>query len=225
MSMGTDVVWRRRAVDGLLPSMPRGIGRRPRILDLCAGTLESSLEIHRRYPDADIVGGDFSAGMLETGASRLPAAARARIEPKAMDAHAIPEDDGSFDALFCAFGVRNLSDLERATAEKARVLRSGGRLRVLEFFRPAHPFPRMFHAFVGKTILPAVGYACTGNIDAYRYLPASIGEFVTTATYAELLQDHGFDAPTMMPLTLGVATVVTATRRGPLESDGKERTG
>lgn len=209
MSMGTDVRWRRRAVDGLLPDDTKG---KPRILDLCAGTLDSSVEIHRRFPEADIVAGDFSAGMLEKGRARLSGAAAERITAKHMDAHEIPEPDGSFDAVFVAFGVRNLSDQPRAAQEMARVLRPGGRLTVLEFFRPEAVVTRFFHGIYNRTVLPLVGWACTGNLGAYLYLPRSMGGFMPLDEYQDLLRRSGFSTVNADPLTLGVASIVTGTR-------------
>ena len=213
MSMGTDVRWRRRSVNSLLdgvagPDPTSGAGAR--ILDLCAGTLDSTLEIHRRYPQADLVGGDFSAGMLAHGKARLRGPAAERITAKEMDAHAIPEPDESFDALFCAFGVRNLSDVPTATRDALRVLKPGGRLCVLEFFRPRRPVTRAFHTVYNSTVLPAVGWACTGNLDAYLYLPRSIGAFTDLPSYVELLGREGFVDIDARELTMGVASVVTA---------------
>ena len=210
MSMGIDVRWRRRAVRSLLPAESRG--EDARILDLCAGTLDSSLEIHRAFPEAEIVGGDFSAGMLEVGRQRLDAEARAAITPKEMDAHELPEPASSFDALFCAFGVRNLSDLARATAEQARVLRPGGRLVVLDFFRPTTLATRAFHGLYNSTVLPVVGWAFTGNLEAYRYLPRSMQAFVSAEQYRSLLEAKGFVDIEVQGLTFGVAAVVTAVR-------------
>lgn len=216
MSMGTDVRWRRRAVDTVLPESlaetARAEGRRPQILDLCAGTLDSTMEIHRRHPDADLVGGDFSLGMLQAGEKHLSGAARARIEAKQMDAHDLPEPDGRFDGLFCAFGVRNLSDLPRGSREMFRVLRPGGRLTVLEFFRPASPVTRLFHGIYNRTVLPVVGWACTGNLGAYLYLPKSIGAFERVEDYAALLEQVGFVNIQVEPLTMGVASIVRATK-------------
>ena len=211
MSLGIDVRWRRRAVAEALPA-GAGQGTRPRILDLCAGTLDSTLELHRRYPDADIVGGDFSAGMLAVGEAKLRGAARARIVARELDAHALPEPDAGFDAVFCAFGVRNLSDLAQATREQLRVLRPGGRLTVLEFFRPRGLFSRGFHACYNRTILPAVGWAATGNLGAYLYLPRSIGAFVTLDDYCALLTREGLRVGLRARLFGGVAGIVQATR-------------
>ena len=220
MSAGTDVRWRRKAVSTLLPArcdgreLDRDTGAGARILDLCAGTLDSTVEIHRRYPEAELIGGDFSAGMLETGIRRIAAMgdpqAIARISPQRMDAHALPLADASLDALFCAFGVRNLSDLRLGCAEQLRCLRPGGQLVVLEFFRPSGWATRAFHAVYNRTVLPVVGWACTGNLDAYLYLPRSIGDMRTSAEYVSLLGEVGFEQIEVEDLTFGVASIVRA---------------
>jgi len=213
MSFGTDVRWRRRAVAELLPP-----GQDPdaaRILDLCAGTLDSTLEIHRQYPRARVTAGDFSAGMLAHGARKLTGEAAIHITPQQMDAHHLPLADHSQDALFCAFGVRNLSDLPAATAEQRRVLRPGGRLTILEFFRPTALLTRAVHAMHNKTLLPLLGWAATGNLDAYLYLPRSIGKFATLDTYTDLLRTSGFTDIHCERLTLGIAWVVRATAPAP----------
>jgi ubiquinone/menaquinone biosynthesis methyltransferase len=208
MSFGTDIRWRRKAVADLLPADQDPA--RARILDLCAGTLDSTLEIHGQYPRADVVAGDFSAGMLAHGARKLAGEALARVTPVQMDAHALPLADASQDAVFCAFGVRNLSDLETATREQRRVLRRGGRLTVLEFFRPTALLTRTVHALHNRTLLPLLGWAATGNLDAYLYLPRSIGKFTTTESYRELLLRCGFADVRCERLTLGIAWVVRA---------------
>ncbi len=209
MSLGTDRRWRARAVADMLPD---DAGDEPHILDLCAGTLDSTLEIHRQHPTARIVGGDFSAGMLAEGRRKLTGRAAERIEAVEMDAHRIPLADGWADAIFCAFGVRNLSDLPRATHEQARVLRPGGVLTVLEFFRPERLVTRAIHGLYNRTVLPLVGWAATGDLSAYLYLPRSIGAFARVADYRALLQASGFADVRVTPLTLGVACVVRARR-------------
>lgn len=217
MSLGTDLRWRRRAVAGLLPSAARydaQTGAGARILDLCAGTLDSTIEIHRRLPGAALIGGDFSAGMLATGRQRVAALGITQIEAIEMDAHALPLPDASVDAIFCAFGARNLSRLEQACAEQLRVLRPGGQLVVLEFFRPQRAITRAFHAVYNHTVLPLVGWACTGNLDAYLYLPRSIGAFCGAQEFASRLGALGFVDATIESLTLGVASIVRARKPG-----------
>ncbi len=208
MSFGTDIRWRRQAVAGMRPVD----GRAARLLDLCAGTLDSTLEIHAQFPAADILAGDFSAGMLAHGARKLVGEAAARITPQQMDAHALPLADASQDAIFCAFGIRNLSDLETATREQFRVLRPGGRLSILEFFRPTALATRAVHALHNRTLLPLLGWAATGKLDAYLYLPRSIGRFTTVEAYSALLRDTGFIDVQVERLTFGIAWVVRASR-------------
>jgi len=214
MSLWTDVRWRRRAVEQLqLDDAPARHGiEEPRVLDLCAGTMDSSLAILERFPRSRIVAGDFSSKMLEAGSSKLVGEAGERIEPRTMDAHQLPLEDRSLHGLFCAFGVRNVSDLAVATAEQARVLAPGGRLVVLEFFRPANAIARVMHSILGATILPGVGWLATGDLTAYRYLPKSIHGFDDVGTYGEVLREHGFVDVQAKALTMGLAWVVSATR-------------
>jgi ubiquinone/menaquinone biosynthesis methyltransferase len=212
MSLGIDVRWRRRAVDDLLAHVAvphEAVG-----LDLCAGTLDSTIAIHERFPEATLIGGDFVASMLEAGRHKLQGSARDKITTQTMDAHALPLADASCDAIFCAFGIRNLSDLPRASAEQARVLRPGGKLVVLEFFRPQRWTTKVVHAIYNRGILPWVGWAVTGDREAYRYLPRSIGKFDTADEYTARLADAGFVDVTVEPLTFGIASIVRA-KRGP----------
>ena len=102
--------------------------------------------------------------------------------------------------------------MPRATAEQTRCLRAGGRLTVLEFFKPARPLPRLLHAAYNRTVLPLVGWACTGDLEAYTYLPRSIGAFETVDGYRELLAAHGFVDIEVRALTLGMAWIVRATK-------------
>ncbi|MCX4244729.1 ubiquinone/menaquinone biosynthesis methyltransferase [Paraliomyxa miuraensis] len=215
MSLGIDARWRRAAVAELRGETPSHGPGPARLLDLCAGTMDSSIEIHRQFPEADVVAGDFSEQMLAGGTHKLLGPAADRITPRVMDAHHLPEPSTSLDGIFCAFGMRNVSDLQRATAEQARCLRPGGRLVVLEFFRPTRVVPRVMHALYNRTVLPVVGWLATRDWDAYTYLPRSIGQFATVESYAELLRTHGFVDVRTEALTLGMAWRVSATRDDP----------
>lgn len=217
MSLGIDVRWRNEAVRDLLPTrMPAD--RRAQVLDLCAGTMDSSVEIHRQYPQADIVAGDFAEEMLAKGAHKLTGAVGERITAQPMDAHELPCEDNSLDAIFCAFGVRNVSDLPRATSEQARALRPGGRLTILEFFRPTSGLSRFLHTAYNRTVLPVVGWAATGDLDAYTYLPKSIGKFETVGDYETLLTEQGFENVSVTKLTMGMAWIVRAELPGSPEA-------
>jgi ubiquinone/menaquinone biosynthesis methyltransferase len=220
MSAGVDVLWRRKAIGRLLD----GLGESPRLLDLGAGTLDGAVEIARRVPGARVIAADFARQMLRAGRAKLrddhddrvvdgagnEKTLGTRVHPHIADGHALPYGDAVFDGAFSAFCVRNLGDLPRATAELRRVVRPGGRIAVLEFFRPDRSrffFDKVYNA----RVLPLLGWAVTGDREAYRYLPASIAAFRTREEYAALLRDVGFDHIDTRPLfPSGVASLVVA---------------
>jgi ubiquinone/menaquinone biosynthesis methyltransferase len=198
LALRTDVRWRRRLVAALdLPPAPR-------VLDLCAGTLDVAAEVRRQRPAACVVGADFARAMLAHGRAKTGLAA------VQADALALPFARGAFDAVTVAFGVRNLESLERGLAETARVLRPGGCLGVLEFFRPAGRFARVVHALYDRGLVPLLGRAVSGDPNAYRYLADSIDAFASVPEFARLLESSGFVAGAAQRLWPGVATLVLA---------------
>jgi ubiquinone/menaquinone biosynthesis methyltransferase len=204
MSVGVDVVWRKRAIGRLV----EGLGETPLFLDLGAGTLDGALEIARRVPGARVAAADFAREMLLAGQPKVKDAAH--ITAHAADGHHLPYRDGAFDGAFSAFCIRNLADLRAGLAELRRVVRPGGRIVLLEFLRPERP--RLFIDRIWNArVLPLIGRVVSGDRDAYRYLPDSIGRFRSPAELAALLGEVGFGAvETKALFPSGVATMVVA---------------
>lgn len=203
MSVGVDVLWRRKAIRTLLA----GLGESPRVLDLGAGTLDGSIEILRRQARARVFAADFARNMLVEGRKKPRAA---KVAAQVADGHALPYADAVFDAAFSAFCARNLRDLPRAMAELRRVVRPGGRVAILEFFRPARARP-FWDGFYNKRMLPLLGRAVTGDAAAYRYLPESIARFSSRAEFETILRQSGFtDARGTDLFPGGVASLVVA---------------
>jgi ubiquinone/menaquinone biosynthesis methyltransferase len=203
MSGGVDVLWRRKAIGQLLA----GLGDAPRILDLGAGTLDGGLEIVRRAPGARVASADFSREMLRAGRKKLPTGAL--IDTHGADGHYLPYGAGVFDGAFSAFCVRNLRDLPLALGELRRVVRPGGRVAILEFFRAEKR--RFFFDAYNAHVLPLVGWAITGNREAYRYLPDSIAQFRSLPEFVAAMRDAGFanvEGTNLFPS--GVASLVVA---------------
>jgi ubiquinone/menaquinone biosynthesis methyltransferase len=203
MSVGFDVRWRRRAMRRLLD----GLAARPWVLDLGAGTLDGAVEILRQRPDAHVVAADFARTMLAAG-RRKPGAAAVALH--AADGHRLPYRDGAFAAAFSGFCVRNLRDLGAGLSELRRVIRPGGRLVILEFFRPARPRPFWDGLWTGR-LLPLLGWAIGGDRAAYRYLPDSIQRFDTRADFEAKLRTAGFaDVRGQELFPGGIASLVEA---------------
>lgn len=209
MSAGVDVLWRRKAIGRLL----EGADQRatPNILDLGAGTLDGALEIARRHPAARVVGADFAREMLRFGRRKLERdGLQTRISTHAADGHHLPYRDRAFDGAFSAFCVRNLANLALGLGELRRVVRPGGRVVILEFFRPERR-RFFFDTVYNARVLPLVGWAVTGDREAYRYLPDSIAAFVGLAEFSDALRAAGFAAVEGRPLfPSGVASMVVA---------------
>jgi demethylmenaquinone methyltransferase / 2-methoxy-6-polyprenyl-1,4-benzoquinol methylase len=202
MTLRVDQRWRRRLVREL------ALGDGERLLDLCAGTMDVAAEAHRRAPGLQVVGADFSLPMLARGArkTRLPAAQ--------ADALSLPFPDGAFHAAAVAFGMRNLDSLERGLAELARVLRPGGRLGVLEFFRSETSGSRFVHAAYNRLALPVLGRVLSPDPEAYRYLVASMERFASLPEFLAACRRTGFAEARGATLFPGVCGLVLAARAG-----------
>ena len=199
LSGGTDVRWRRRAVDFL------EIPRPARVLDLCTGTADLLIEALRRDPRNTGLGVDLSLGMLVRGAAKLADGGyAARGALVSADGERLPVRGGQFDGALVAFGIRNVADPVAAMREVRRALRPGGRFVVLEFSMPGGVFG-MAHRFYFRRILPSVGGLVSGDASAYAYLPASVARFPTPAAFAALMAEAGFVDVRWRPLTGGIA--------------------
>jgi demethylmenaquinone methyltransferase/2-methoxy-6-polyprenyl-1,4-benzoquinol methylase len=206
LSAGTDVRWRRAAVD--LLELPSG----GRVLDLCTGTADLLVEALERSGRSCGVGLDLSREMLRHGAAKL--ARRGLAERAALaqgDAERLPLRDATCDGALVAFGIRNLADPAAGLREIRRVLRPGGRAVVLEFAMPRGLLGALYRAYF-RGVLPRVGGLLSGDRAAYAYLPASVGLFPTPDAFAALLGQAGFVDVRFRSLTGGVAYLYSGER-------------
>jgi ubiquinone/menaquinone biosynthesis methyltransferase len=199
LSAGVDRSWRRRAV-GQLAGAPDGP-----VLDLCAGTLDLSSLIERRFPSRRVVAVDVSEAMLARGRARR---VTRRTETVIADASALPFPEGTFAAIVCGFGLRNLPDLGRALGEARRVLLPGGVFVVLDLFRPAGLAARLFYKLYANRVIPALGRVVAHDEAAYRYLVRSIEGFATRHELEVLLCTEGFTRVESKDLLFGIASLV-----------------
>jgi demethylmenaquinone methyltransferase/2-methoxy-6-polyprenyl-1,4-benzoquinol methylase len=165
MTAGLHHRWRERAAD--LAS----VGPGDRALDVATGTGDLALELARRVmPGGEVVGSDFSEGMLEHARRKAQGTTGVRFEQ--ANALALPYGDGEFDAATVGFGARNFSDLDQGLREMTRVVRPGGRVVVLEITTPTKPPLSTFFRLWFDRIVPMLG-----RDEAYTYLPNSVKRF------------------------------------------------
>jgi demethylmenaquinone methyltransferase/2-methoxy-6-polyprenyl-1,4-benzoquinol methylase len=206
LSAGLDQRWRRRAV--------RALALRPdeTLLDLCTGTADVALMAAASpQPPARIVGIDFSHEMLKLGLKKVRAARPGgRVTLARGDAMRLPLGTAAADAAVISFGIRNVQRPEVAVDELSRVLRSGGRLAVLEFGLPSSRVFRRLYLWYANRLLPAVGRLISRHASAYEYLPESVSRFPPPEAFGRLLQAHGFPHVEIVPLTLGIVYLYIA---------------
>ena len=163
MTAGLHHRWRERAAD-----LAR-VGPGSRALDVATGTGDLAIELASR--GADVVGSDFSEGMLEVARRKAPA-----LTWEQGNALALPYPDATFDAATVGFGARNFSDLPQGLREMARVVRPGGRVVVLEITTPQKPPLSTFFSLWFDRIVPMLGKLAK-EPEAYTYLPSSVKRF------------------------------------------------
>jgi len=166
MTAGLHHRWRDRAAD-----LAR-LGAGDRALDVASGTGDLALELKRRVgPAGEVIGSDFSEGMLDVARSKS-----GDVRWEWADAQALPYADDEFAASTVGFGARNFGDLDKGLAEMVRVVRPGGRVVVLEITVPQKPPLSSFFRIWFDRIVPLLG-RLTGDPEAYDYLPSSVKRF------------------------------------------------
>jgi demethylmenaquinone methyltransferase/2-methoxy-6-polyprenyl-1,4-benzoquinol methylase len=199
LSLGQTRLWRRAVAQAVYP--------RPgeRVLDLAAGTGSSSMPF--AAAGAQVVAADFSLGMLRVGKAAHP-----DLDLLAGDALRLPFADASFDVVTISFGLRNVSDVDTALGEMARVTKPGGRLVVCEFSHPTWaPFRTVYTEYLMRA-LPGVARRVSSNPDAYVYLAESIRAWPDQAGLAQRVAAAGWTAVGWRNLTGGIVALHRAHR-------------
>ena len=208
MSGGLHRLWKRDLITML--NAPRG--ETPfRLLDVAGGTGDIALRYARDSgPKATAVICDISPEMLEVGRNRISAAGlQNRIACVEGNAEALPFESGSFDAYTIAFGIRNVTHIDKALAEAYRVLKPGGRFLCLEFSECQVPLLDRLYDFHSFEVIPRLGKLTAGAAEPYRYLVESIRRFPKQEAFAGLVRGAGFGRVSYRNLTGGIAAIHT----------------
>lgn len=202
MSFGIHRLWKRYAINmaGLLPGQ--------QVLDLASGTGDlTRLMADRVGPQGQLVLSDINAAMLGNGRARLLDSGIAdNVVFTQADAEQLPFADNSFDLVTMAFGLRNVTDKQRALDSMYRVLKPGGRVLVLEFSKPAAALKPAYD-FYSFNILPALGRLVAKDEDSYRYLAESIRKHPDQDTLKDMMTRAGLEECDYHNLSGGVVAI------------------
>jgi len=231
MSAGLHRRWRERAAD-LARAAPGD-----RVLDVATGTGDLAIELAQRVaPGGEVVGSDFSEGMLARARTKA-AGAKLAVSPRFEwgDALSLPYGADSFDAATVGFAARNFADLGRGLAEMVRVVRPGGRVVVLDFTTPTKPPLSVFFGVWFDRVVPVLGQLtgwltrALGRLrgvavddaiaNAYTYLPNSVKRFATPVELAAELERAGLREVSYLLTAGGIVMIHAGTVPG--EANGR----
>ncbi|RZK42023.1 MAG: bifunctional demethylmenaquinone methyltransferase/2-methoxy-6-polyprenyl-1,4-benzoquinol methylase UbiE [Pedobacter sp.] len=204
LSLGIDIIWRRKAIRELKAIQPKTM------LDVATGTGDFAFESISILRPEKIVGVDISKGML--------AIAERKIKERNLDgvfsvelgdSEGLNFEDNTFDAITVAFGVRNYENLEKGLADMFRVLKPNGKIVILEFSMPrAFPIKQLYN-FYFKYITPFFGRIFSKDKKAYTYLPESVAAFPDGQAFTKLMDKVGYKNTKHRPLTFGISAIYT----------------
>ena len=204
LSVNIDKRWRKKVVASLTDILndPNSV-----VLDVACGTGDLALEL-KTSGKAKVIGTDFCRPMLDIAKEKTEKQSE-KIPYLEADGMNLSFEADNFDAITIAFGLRNFSNWEDGLREFHRLLKTGGKLSVLEFSSPVVPGFRQVFNFYFSNILPRIGGVVSGSRGAYEYLPNSVSKFPDQKKLAEMMRQIGFSDVKYTNLTGGIAAIHT----------------
>ena len=199
MSGGMHRRWKDRFVARLKP--------RPgeRILDLAGGT--GDIAFRMKAKGADITVSDINPAMLEVGQERARKRGLTDLAWSVQNAEELGFGDAQFDACTIAFGIRNVTHIDKALSEAHRVLKRGGRFFCLEFSTTLWPGFADAYDLYSHKIVPRIGKVIAHDEESYRYLIESIRRFPDMARFKAMIADAGFVQAKAEPILGGLVAI------------------
>jgi demethylmenaquinone methyltransferase/2-methoxy-6-polyprenyl-1,4-benzoquinol methylase len=203
MSFGVHRLWKRYTIE------MSGVRRGQRVLDIAGGTGDLASKFSELVgPGGEVVLADINPSMLEMGRQRMVDTGHVgNVEYSIANAEALPFVDDYFDCITIAFGLRNVTDKDKALASMYRVLKPGGRLLVLEFSKPVLPGLGSVYDAYSFGVLPKMGKLIAGDEESYRYLAESIRMHPDQQTLKGMMERAGFSRCEYFNLTGGIVAL------------------
>ena len=208
MSLDVDKIWRRHALKYIVDGTPQNI------LDVACGTGDSTIAAAKAAAEGSkVIGVDISEGMMALVEGKAVEAGVAdRITTEVGDGENLRFEDGNFDRVTCAFGIRNFENKEKGLSEFHRVLKPGGKVVILELSVPQNRILRWLYDLYFMHVLPWIGGKISGDKTAYKYLPSSVHNFPPPKEFCSMMRDAGFSSVSSKTLTFGLCRLFIGIR-------------
>ena len=199
MSGGLHRLWKDRFVARVKP--------RPgeMILDMAGGTGDIAFRLQKH--GALVTVSDINPDMLAVGMERAAERDIGGLSWSEQNAEELSFDSASFDVYTIAFGIRNVTHIDKALKEAHRVLKRGGRFFCLEFSTTTWPGFSEVYDFYSHKIVPKVGQMIAGDAESYRYLIESIRRFPDMPRFEQMIRDAGFVQTRCEPILGGLVAI------------------
>lgn len=203
MSFGIHRLWKRYTIDC------SGVRKGMKVLDIAGGTGDLTAQFSRRVgPEGEVVLADINDAMLKVGRDKLrDRGVVGNVRYVQADAEELPFDDNTFDVITIAFGLRNVTDKDKALRSMLRVLKPGGRLLILEFSKPVSATLNQVYDFYSFNILPQMGQVVANDADSYQYLAESIRMHPDQDTLKSMMETAGYEKVDYQNMTGGVVAL------------------
>ena len=199
MSAGMHRLWKDRFVRRVKPRPGEAI------LDMAGGTGDIAFRLAER--GAEVTVADINQEMLDVGLERAVERGIDTLVWSRQNAESLAYPDRSFDAYTIAFGIRNVTHIDKALAEAFRVLKFGGRFFCLEFSTTEWPgFKELYDAY-SHNVVPRIGKAIAHDEDSYRYLIESIRRFPPMPEFERMIRAAGFERTKVEPIMGGLVAI------------------
>jgi len=207
MSGGIHRLWKNTFADLVAPRPGEAL------LDVAGGTGDIAFRLKERAPGAHVTVCDLTEAMVRVGRDRaIDRNVLTGIDWSVGNAEDLPFPSRSMDAYTIAFGLRNVTRIDKALAEARRVLKPGGRFFCLEFSRVSIPVLAEMYDRYSFSVLPRLGQAVAGDAESYQYLVESIRKFPDQQALCQRLTAAGFHRPRYRNLSGGIAAIHSAWR-------------
>lgn len=203
MSFGIHRLWKRFTIDC------SGVRRGQRVLDLAGGTGDLTAKFSRLVGDSgEVVLADINDSMLKVGRAKLrDLGVVGNVSYVQANAEALPFPDNYFDCITIGFGLRNVTEKEKALKSMFRVLKPGGRLLVLEFSKPTIELLGKVYDTYSFRILPKIGEVVANDSESYRYLAESIRMHPAQDVLKGMMEEVGYEQVSYYNLTGGIVAL------------------